>query len=97
MAKPLPNGSAPLNKMAARAINRKKALKDFFCKTSQCMDFEIIIQEYSLRDCVQNCSNRSTLWNKMAARAINRKKLETISSAKSMDRFLNNLVPMIFR
>ena len=53
MANALPNGSAPLNKMAARAINRKKALKDFFCKNSQCMDFEIIIQECSFGDCLQ--------------------------------------------
>ena len=86
MANPLPSGSAPLNKMAARAINRKKALKELFCKNSQCMDFEIIIQECSLGDCLQNCSNHSALLNKMAARARNRKKLETIPSAKSVDR-----------
>ena len=36
-------------------------------------DFEIISQECSLGDCLQNCSNRSAPLNKMAARAKNRK------------------------
>ena len=36
-------------------------------------DFEIILQEGSLGDLYQNCSNRSAPLNKMAARAKNRK------------------------
>ena len=38
------------------------------------MDFEIIIQECSLGDCLQKLLKLFLLLNKMAARAINRKK-----------------------
>ena len=45
----------------------------------------------------QNCSNRSATLDKMAAWAINRNKLLTTSSAKSVDRFLNNFTGMFLR
>ena len=44
------NRSAPLNKMAARAKNRK-TLKQLRL-LNQCIDCEIIIQECSLGDCL---------------------------------------------
>ena len=80
------NHSAPLNKMAARAKNRKTFKRLLFLKKKK-MDFEIIIQECFLGDPNQNCSNDSATLNKMAARAINRNKLLMTSSAKSVDRF----------
>ena len=43
------NRSAPLNKMAARAKNRKTFKQLLFL--NQCIDFEIMIQECSLDDC----------------------------------------------
>ena len=79
------NRSAPLNKMAARAKNRK-TFKQLLL-LNQKMDFEMIIQECFLGDLYQNCSNDSATLNKMAARAINRNKLLTTSSAKLVDRF----------
>ena len=79
------NSSAPLNKMAARAKNRK-TFKQLLL-LNQRMDFEIIIQECFLVTLYQNRSNNSATLNKMAARAINRNKLLTLSSAKSVDRF----------
>ena len=79
------NRSAPLNKMAARAKNRKTFKR--LLLLNQKMDFEIIIQECFLGDLYQNCSNDPATLNKMAARAINRNKLLTTSSAKSVDRF----------
>ena len=71
------NRSAPLNKMAARAKNRKTFKQLLFL--NQKMDFEIIIQECFLGDPLP--------LNKMAAGAINRNKLLTTSSAKLVDRF----------
>ena len=67
------NRLAPLNKMAARAKNRK-TFKQLLL-LNQRMDFEIIIQECFLGDPLPNCSNHSPTLNKMAARAINRNKL----------------------
>ena len=78
------NRSALLNKMAARAKNRKTFKR--LLLLNQKMDFEIIIQECFLGDPLpQNCSKNSATLNKMAARAINRNKLLTTSSAKSVD------------
>ena len=74
------NRSATLNKMAARAKNRKTFKR--LLLLNQKMDFEIIIQECSLGDLYQNCSKNFATLNKMAARAINRNKLLTTSSAK---------------
>ena len=65
------NGSAPLNKMAARAKNRK-TFKQLLL-LNQKLDFEISLQECFMGDPLQNCSNDSTMLNKMAARAKNRK------------------------
>ena len=51
---PLPNcsnDSAKLNKMATRAKNRKTFKR--LLLLSQCMDFEITIQQYSLGYCLQ--------------------------------------------
>ena len=79
------NRSAPLNKMAARAKNRK-TFKQLLL-LNQKMDFEIIIQECFLGDPYQNGSKNSAKLNKMAAKAINRNMLLTTSSAKSADRF----------
>ena len=80
------NRSAPLNKMAARAKNRKTFKR--LLLLNQKMDFKIIIQEnVSWVTLFQNCSKNSGTLNKMAARAINRNKLLTTSSAKSVDRF----------
>ena len=80
------NRSAPLNKMAARAKNRKTFKQ--LPLLNQKMDFEIIIQEWFLGDPLyQNYSNNSAILKKMATRAINRNKLLMTSSAKSVDRF----------
>ena len=76
------NRSAPLNKMATRAKNRKTFKR--LLLLNQKMDFEIIIQECSWVTLYQNCLNDSATWNKMAARAINRNKLLKHSSAKSV-------------
>ena len=78
------NRSAPLNKMAARAKNRKTFKR--LLLQNQKMDFEIIIQECFLGDPLQNCSKNSATLNKMASRAINRNMLLK-TSAKSVDRF----------
>ena len=43
------NRSAPLNKMAAVAKNRKKTFKRLLLH-NECIDFEIILQEGSLGD-----------------------------------------------
>ena len=79
------NRSAPLNKMAARAKNRKTFER--LLLLNQKMDFEIIIQKCSLGDTLPKCLRNSATLNKMAARAINRNKLLSTSSAKSVDRF----------
>ena len=79
------NRSAPLNKMAARAKNRKTFKR--LLLLNQKMDFEIIIQECFLGDPLPHCSKNYAPLNKMAARAINRNMLLTTSSAKSVDRF----------
>ena len=79
------NRSAPLNKMAARAKNRKTFKR--LLLLNQKMDFKIIIQKIPWVTLFQNCSKNSATLNKMAARAINRNKLLTTSSAKSVDRF----------
>ena len=65
------NRSVPLNKMAARAKNRKTFKR--LCLLNQCIDFEIIIQECSLGDCLPKLLKPSAPLNKMAARAKNRK------------------------
>ena len=78
------NRSAPLNKMAARAKNRKTFKR--LLLLNQKMAFEIIVQECFLGDLLPNCSKNSATLNKMAARAINRNMLLITSSAKSMDR-----------
>ena len=44
------NRSAPLNKMAAKVKNRKTF--KLFRLLNQCIDFEIILQECSLSDCL---------------------------------------------
>ena len=76
--------SAPLNKMAPRAKNRK-TFKQLLL--NQRMDFEIIIQECFLGDPLPKLLKQFRYAEKMAARAINRNKLLTTSSAKSVDRF----------
>ena len=67
------NRSAPLNKMAARAKNRKTFKQILLL--NQKMDFEIVIQECFLGDLLPKLLKDSTVLNKMAARAINRNKL----------------------
>ena len=79
------NRSAPLNKMAARAKNRKIFKR--LLLLNQKMDFEIIIQECFLGDPLPKLLKRFEYVEKMAARAINRNMLLTTSSAKSVDRF----------
>ena len=81
--------------MAARAKNRKTFKRLFLL--NQKMDFEIIIQECFLGDPLPICSNDSVTLNKVAARAINRSKLWKTSSAKSVDRFWNNIIGMFLR
>ena len=73
------NCSAPLNKMATRAKNRKKTFKQLLL--NQKMYFEIIIQKCFLGDPLPKLLNDSATLNKMAARAINRNKLLTTFSA----------------
>ena len=79
------NPSAPLNKMAARAKNRK-TFKQLLL-LNQKMDFEIIIQECFLDDPLPKLLKWFRYIEKMATRAINRNKLLTTSSAKSVDIF----------
>ena len=79
------NGSAPLNKMAASAKNRKTFKR--LLLLNQKMNFEMIIQECFLGDPLPKLLKRSAMLNKMAARAINRNKLLKTSSAKLVDRF----------
>ena len=86
------NHSALLNKMAARAKNRKTFKR--LLLLNQMMDFEIIIQECFLGDPLPKLFKRL---NKMAARAINGNLLLTTSSAKSVDRFWNNFTGMFLR
>ena len=50
------NCFAPLNKLAARAKNRKTFKRVLLL--NQKMDFEIIIQEYSLGDCLPKLLKR---------------------------------------
>ena len=76
------NRSAPMNKMAARAKNRK-TFKQLLL-LNQKMDFEIIIQECFLGDFLPKLLKEL---NKMAARAIDRNMLLMTSSAKSVNRF----------
>ena len=78
------NRSAPWNKMAARAKNRKTFKR--LLLLNQKMDFEIIIQKCSLGDPLPKLLKEFRYVKKMAARAINRKKLLTTSTAKSVDR-----------
>ena len=89
------NRSAPLNKMAARAKNRKTFKR--LLLLNQKMDFEIIIQECFLGDPLPKLFKRFRYVEKMAARAINRNKLLTTSSAKSVDSFSNNFTGMFLR
>ena len=79
------NRSAPLNKMAARAKNRKTFKR--LLLLNQYMDFEIISQKCSLGDPLPKLLKLFATLNKMAARAINRNKFLTTSSAKSVDIF----------
>ena len=88
------NRSAPLNKMAAIAKNRK-TFKQLLL-LNQKMDFEIILQECFLGDPLPKLLNSATL-NKIAARAINRNKLLRTYSAKSVDRFRDNFTGMFLR
>ena len=74
------NRSASLNKMAARAKNRKTFKR--LLLQNQKMDLEIIIQECFLGDPLPKLLKEF----RMAARAINRNILLT-TSAKSVDRF----------
>ena len=62
------NRSAPLNKMAARAKNRKTFKR--LLLLNQKMDFEMIIQECFFGDPLLKLLNDSAQLNKMAARAI---------------------------
>ena len=78
------NRSAPLNKMAARAKNRKTFKR--LLLQNQKMDFEIIIQECFLGDPLPKLLKEFRYIEQMAARAINRNMLLT-TSAKSVDRF----------
>ena len=78
------NCSTPLNKMAARAKNRKTFKR--LLLLNQKMDFEIIIPNGSWVTLYQNCSKDFATLNKMAARTINRNKLLT-TSAELVDRF----------
>ena len=80
-----PNCSASLNKMAARAKNRKTFIQ--LLLLNQNMDFEIIIQECFLGDPLPKLLKRFRYVELMAARAKNRNMLLTTSSAKSVDRF----------
>ena len=76
------NRSTPLNKMAARAKNRKT----FKRLSPEPEDgFEIIIQECFLDEPLPKY-DFATL-NKMATRAINRNKFLTTSTAKPVCRF----------
>ena len=79
------NHSAPLNKMATRAKNRK-TFKQLLL-LNQKMDFEIMAQECFFGDPLPKLSNDSATLNKMAASAINRHKILTTSYAKLVDRF----------
>ena len=79
------NGSAPLNKMAARAKNRKTFKR--LLLLNRCTDFVIISQKCSLASPLPKLLKWLTALNKMAARAINRNKLLPTSSAKPVDRF----------
>ena len=79
------NHSAPLNKMAARAKNRKTFKRLFLL--NQKMDFKIIIQECFLDDYLPKLLKPFRYVEQNGPRAINRNKLLTLSSAKSVDRF----------
>ena len=90
------NRSAMLNKMAARAKNRKT-----FERTSSPEPEDGFWNNYTWMflgwPSTKKCSNDSAMMNKMAARAINRNKLLTTSSAKSADRFWKNFTGMFLR
>ena len=88
------NHFALLNKMAAGAKNRKP-LNDSFSWTSGWILIKLY-RNVSWVTVYQNCSNASAKLNKMAARALNRNKLLT-TSAKSVERFWNNLTGMSLR
>ena len=79
------NRSAPLNKMAARAKNRKTFKRLLFL--NQNMDFEIIIKECFLGDPLPKLLKGFRYIEQNGPRAINRNKLLMTSSAKSVDRF----------
>ena len=76
------NRFAKLNKMAARAKNRKTFKR--LLLLNQKMDFEIIIQECSLGDPLPKLLKR---FHYVEQNGIYRNKLLTTSSAKSVDRF----------
>ena len=89
------NGSASLNKMAARAKNRK-TFKQLLL-LNQKTDFEINIQECFLGDSLAKLLKRFRYVNKMATRAINRNNILTTSSAKLVDRFGSYFTGMFLR
>ena len=78
------NRSAPLNKMAARAKNRKTFKR---LLQNQKMYVEIIIQECFLGDTLPELLKEFRYVEQNAVRAINRNMLLTTSSVKSVDRF----------
>ena len=80
------NRSDPLDKMAARAKNRKKTFNRLLL-LNQMMDFEIIIQECFLGDPLPKVFKWFRYVEQDGRRAINRNKLLTTSPAKSVDRF----------
>ena len=78
------NCSALLNKMAARAKNRKTFKRLLL---NQKMDFEIIIQECFLGDPLPKLLKEFRYVKQNGRQGINRNKLLTTSSAKLVDRF----------
>ena len=89
------NRSAPLNKMAAIAKNRKTFKR--LLLLNQKMDFEIIIQECFLGDPLPKLLKRFHSVKQNGRQGINRNKLLTTSSAKLMVKFLNNFTGMFLR
>ena len=77
------NRSALLNKMAARAKNRKTF--QLLLLLNQCIDFEIILQEGSLGDPLPKLLKPCALLNKMAVRAKNRKTFKQLLLNQRMD------------
>ena len=79
------NRSAPLNKMAARAKNRKTFKR--LLLLNQTVDFEIIIQEYFFGDPLPKLLKEFCYIEQDGRQGYNRNKLFTTSSAISVDRF----------